>query len=153
MASQRFSNPLLCGDTASGVNSSLISSVVAQDCNNPQVLSFIRIPLTAQSTPAYRVPSNMIILDAWLDVVTPWASGQVGLVGVPTPVSLGVFTGIDSEGRKPITLVTASYITDAKSPSLSRSSGLLVPVLATSSGAGVGEMVLLVGFTNFGAPD
>lgn len=148
MPSSKWVNPIQVGDNALGSQ----PSTVPNDYHNPTLLGLVRIPLTGQTIINYKLPSYAIIVQAWLDVTTVWASGAVNVGTTSNGTELATFATLTAAGRLQPTL-TAAQITASKAASLGAGQVSLFVSPSSTAGAGVGELVLLVGYANFKSPD
>jgi hypothetical protein len=154
MASRKFTTPIQIGDTASGVNGVNAAATAQQlaDYNNPVSMSFVRIPVAGQAVVSYKLPTNAILLDYWLDVTTVWTSGAVNLGTTSNGTELGTHATLTAAGRLAPTL-TAARIIAGKADSLGAGQVTVYASPSSTVGAGVGEVVLMIGYSNHKAND
>lgn len=148
MPQSRLTNPLMVGDNGGNTQAATISD----SYNNPVAIGMVRIPLTGQAIVKYILPTYAVVLDGWLDIGTVWASGAVNVGTTSNGTELMTYATLTATGRVRPTL-TAAQITASKAASLGAGQVSVFVSPSSSAGAGVGELVLLVGYANFKSPD
>lgn len=143
----RWTNPLTVGDNASGIHSTTVSA----DVTNPVALSFVRIPVTGQAVTQYKLPSYAVVLDAWLDVTTAWGTGNINLGTTSSGAELATALGTATGRVRPT--ITGAQVTAGKAATLGAGQVTVFAGNAASTGAGVGEVVVLIGYANFARAD